>query len=207
MKTLLLTLALASALPREALAQSLLLGEGKAGGQTGSPYDPPPRTPFKKHDHVQIMVQDRTRLPAPVDAKAEARPAMEATLKDWATIPVDAKGLPGKAAPGIPVDPKVGADGKLQAPTSRESDLTFAITAEVIDIRPNGVLVLQAMRRHKINEHDELLRLTGEVNPDAVVAGKVRLEALVRLSISCEGPADDARPGLLGRLLGRLWPF
>ncbi len=214
MKTLLMTLALAAALSREVRAQSLLAGEGTGTVSGGSPYDPPKRLPFKKHDHVQILVQERTRALSSAELKTDRRSRWEASLSDWIKFDSDGTGLPTLGAAANPVDPKIGLDARFrhdnQGRTSRQFDLTFAITAEVVDIRPNGVLMIQATKRRKINDDDELIRLTGEVNPETVAAGRVRSESLVNLNITYEGSgavSDVSKPGILGWLLGKLWPF
>ena len=85
-----------------------------------------------------------------------------------------------------------------------------ALTAEVLDIRPNGVLVVQAILRRKVNGDDELIRLTGEVAPEAVVQNAVRSEKLMNLSVGYEGrgaAGDAAKPGVVGWLFSKMWPF
>jgi hypothetical protein len=141
-KTVVTGLLLVLAAASTASAQSLL------GDSTASPYDPPKRAPFKKHDHLQILVQD------PSDA---SRPEAEIRVR--------------------------------------------AIAAEVADVRPNGVLVIQAILRRKVNGEDEIFRLTGEAAPEAVVNRAVRSEKLANLGLSYQG-----RPAA-GGLLGKVWPF
>lgn len=134
MKTALAALVLVLAGASTASAQSLL------GDSGASPYDPLPRAPLRKRDHVQILVQERP-------------------------------------------------------------DRVSAIAAEVVDIRPNGAVVLQAILRRKGNDVDEVLRVTGEAAAEAVVRNAVRLEKLVNLSVGYDGR------GAAGGLLGKLWPF
>jgi len=71
---------------------------------------------------------------------------------------------------------------------------SVTLTAEVIDIRPNGTLVLQAIKRRTINGSEESLRLTGEVAPANVTMNKTSSENVLNLSVVYEGPASDARP-------------
>ena len=202
--TLLGVLAIASA----AQAQSLL-GDGAA-----SPYDPPKRLPFKKHDHLQILVQEKSRALSSAELKTDRRSRWEVGLQDW--IRLDAKGrtIPSLAPAGLEGDPGIDLDARFrhdnQGRTTRQFDLTFAITAEVLDIRPNGVLVVQAIKRRKVNDDEELIRLTGEVAPEAVRGNTVKSDMVVNLSVTYEGSgaaADTAKPGFLGAILSKLWPF
>ena len=77
-------------------------------------------------------------------------------------------------------------DGKDAAPAS------VVLTAEVIDIRPNGTLVLQAIKRRTLNGAEETLRLTGEASPRNLHANKVSSEHVLNLSVSVDGPTGRA---------------
>ena len=66
-------------------------------------------------------------------------------------------------------------------------EMLFAITAEVADIRPNGTLVLKAVRKSKVNGEDETVALTAEVAPPSIESGKVRWEKLANLHLVREG--------------------
>ena len=90
------------------------------------------------------------------------------------------------------------------------ADASFAVTVEVADVRPNGTLVVQAIRRRRVGDEEEVVRVTGEVASAAVTDGSVRLEDVNSLSVSYEGPGRGVALGNLGflsGLLGRVWPF
>ena len=61
-----------------------------------------------------------------------------------------------------------------------------AVTAEVVDVRPNGTMVLQATKRRTINGVQETMRLTGEVTPANVTAGKVSADHVLNLSVAID---------------------
>lgn len=61
-----------------------------------------------------------------------------------------------------------------------------AVTAEVVDLRPNGTMVLLAVKRRTVNGVQETLRLTGEVAPGNVAAGKVSADHVLNLSVSID---------------------
>ena len=89
-------------------------------------------------------------------------------------------------------------------------DSSFSVTAEVIDVRPNGTLVVQAMKRRRVGGEEEVVRLTGEVASASVADGAVRLDDVHNLNVVYEGPgrgADVGKFGFLSGLLGRVWPF
>jgi hypothetical protein len=65
------------------------------------------------------------------------------------------------------------------------------VTAEVVDIRPNGTLVLQAVKRRIVNGAEEVLRLTGEVAPANVTLNKASAESILNLAVVYDGPTSD----------------
>ena len=90
----------------------------------------------------------------------------------------------------------------------KEGPAAMAVTAEVVDIRPNGALVLQASRKRIVNRDEEVVRLTCEVAPEHVTQNKTTSEHLVNLTMTYDGAGvDGAKPGLLGWFFGKIWPF
>jgi hypothetical protein len=90
----------------------------------------------------------------------------------------------------------------------KEGQAASAITAEIVDIRPNGALVLQATRRRIVNKDEEVVGLTCEVAPEDVADHKTSSAHLTNLTLTYDGAGvEAARPGLLGWLFGKLWPF
>jgi flagellar L-ring protein precursor FlgH len=200
-----------------AWAQSLL-NDGPSvvvASATGlSPYDPPRRLSFKKHDHLQILVSERTRALTSAQLQADHRSRFELDMLNWSRLAGNSGSLPTLTpahASGLPVantEARYRMDNTGH--TGRQLDLTLNITAEVIDVRPNGTLVVQAMKRHKINDDDETIKLTGEVSPNFIVGDHVRSDNMANLSITYEGTgavSDLTNPGWLGWLFGKFWPF
>ena len=143
----------------------------------GSPNDAPRKAALKKHDHVQIQFPDREKAPAATEAERRVRWDQE--LREWARV-----------------------DGKEAAGTG------LTLTAEVVDLRPNGVVVLQAVKRRSVNKDDETVRLTCEVAADKISSRQTSSENLANFTMTYEGAAvEGAKPGLLGWLFGKIWPF
>lgn len=177
--TLALLLAAASAAP----AQSLL------GDSGASPYDPPRRPAYQKHDHLQILVPERSRASSAPELKIDRCSRREMDLDKWARFD-RAKDARKPSGADLAGDPGV--------------DLCSMIGAEVVDVRPNGVLVVQAIKRRRVNEDAELIRLTGEVAPEAVTLNVVHADRIVNLSVTYErskAANGAAGPGIRGRAL------
>lgn len=93
----------------------------------------------------------------------------------------------------------VGAPAKPGA----DAPPVLRLAAEVVDVRPNGVLVIQALRRRILVGEVETLRLSGELAPEAVVDGEAPLERTANLEVAYEG-APGRTPEWLPRLFDGL---
>lgn len=95
--------------------------------------------------------------------------------------------------------------------TSRQENLKATITARVIDVQPNGNLMIEGRRNIKVNEEDQIIVLEGTVRsrdiaPDNTVNSIYVADA--RISYSGRGIISDRQsPGWLMNILDKIWPF
>jgi len=68
----------------------------------------------------------------------------------------------------------------------KETTTSTIVTAEVIDIRPNGTVVLQATQRRVANGVQTTMRLMGEASPASVTANKVSADHVLNLSVAVD---------------------
>ncbi len=102
----------------------------------------------------------------------------------------------------------VNGQGKL----SRNTKIVATITARVIDVLPNGNLVIQGVRVIRQNENLEYLTVTGIVRPEDIDADNSVLSTQIadaHIEYSGAGPnASVTRgPGWLSRILQIIWLF
>ena len=95
--------------------------------------------------------------------------------------------------------------------TARSNALTAYITARVIDILPNGILVIQGTREVRVNHENQIITLTGMVRPRDISSENVVQSTYLadaRITYSGTGIINEKqRPGWLSRILGKVWPF
>ena len=98
---------------------------------------------------------------------------------------------------------------KGEGSTSRSSNLITRLTATVTDVLPNGNLVIQGEREIRMNEENQLIRLSGvirpsDVSPDNTVSSTLIADA--RIELTGKGPiAQRQREGILTQLIRLLF--
>lgn len=182
--------------------------------QTSDLISPPPARPFKKHDLIQVIVVERSRGTSRAELRTDKRTRWEAEFNDFVRFDTSAKGNRRLRAAELADDPRIDIDARFRQDdlgrTTREFELQFTVQAEVVDVRPNGNLVIQAQRRRTVNEETEVIKLTGEVAPKDVTPLGVRSDKIANLDIQYEGDGSVSaatKRGLLARILDFLWPF
>jgi flagellar L-ring protein precursor FlgH len=99
-----------------------------------------------------------------------------------------------------------------QGASSTNSSLATTFGAEVIDVLPNGMLVVQATRQLTFSQQTQLIRLRGLVRPEDVSANNEVLSTAMtdlELEVTGKGIVNDStyRQNPLVRLLQRLVVF
>jgi flagellar L-ring protein precursor FlgH len=93
--------------------------------------------------------------------------------------------------------------------TTRSSELTATMTARVVEVLPNGDLVLEGAREIEINGDRQIVVLTGVVRPSDIGRNNVVLSPAVgQLRIRYFGRGlikDNLRPGWLVRVLNMIF--
>jgi flagellar L-ring protein precursor FlgH len=170
-----------------------------------------PPSEIKLNDLVTIVVIEASQSLNSGEFDGRKTSSIDAQLKSW----IELDGLNIKPAPQENGDPRANgtynnqfrAEGEIE---TRQA-LKFNITARVVDIRPNGNLVLEARKR--VQDDDEILEasVSGVVRREDVdPRNRVTSDALAELSVyrRTVGHVRDAyKRGWLHRLYDRVAPF
>lgn len=166
---------------------------------------------LKINDIITVLVDYRSSMISEGDAEARKTASINAVLADW--LKFDGKDI--FPAPQSRGDPRINGSLNSQYRTESEMELrdmlTFRIAAAVVDIRPNGNLVIEARREIQINEEVWMQSLTGEIRrtsigPDRVVRSD-EIHGL-RVTKCSKGFVNDAYTrGWLTRWYAKWKPF
>jgi flagellar L-ring protein precursor FlgH len=131
----------------------------------------PPEAEYRElqiNDIITVLVDYRSSMISEGDAEARRNLTFTAVLAEWLAF----DGNDFYPAPQSNGDPQI--DGSLQSQYRTEAEmelndaLTFRIAAAVVDIRPNGNLVIEARREIRINEEVWMQSLTGVVRRQSI---------------------------------------
>jgi flagellar L-ring protein precursor FlgH len=129
-----------------------------------------PKT-LKKHDLITIIVREQSEYKANGSSDLERKSDYDAKLSEFLKFNVNniqASGVSPQTAPEI--NGTGQRDFKGTADVDRSDSMILRVTAEVIDVKPNGTLVLQARTHIKNDEEDQTVILSGICRVDDVAA-------------------------------------
>ncbi|WDQ16812.1 flagellar basal body L-ring protein FlgH [Rhodopirellula sp. P2] len=175
-------------------------------------YQPaPPMRAFRIQDIVTIRVDEIARMMAEGDTEKRRVSLFQATLSEW--IKLGSGGLiPDPQAEGDPtVDAQTTANSRAEASVESRESMSFNIAARIVDIRPNGNLVVEARKQYRVNDNLWETSLSGicraqDIGPDNVVLSR----DLIDLEINKQDQGqlrDGYRRGWFQRAFDRLKPF
>lgn len=172
---------------------------------------PLPLRTFRINDVVTIRVDEITRMMAEGSAENRKRTLYEAILTDWIRLQ-DFRLRPDPQANGDPsVATESNSNYRAESTVESRESMTFNIAATVVDIRPNGNLLLEAKKTIRVNDNLWETSLSGlcraqDIGPDNVVLSKDVIE--LEIHKADRGHLRDGyKRGWFQRWFDRLQPF
>ncbi|TWU25550.1 flagellar basal body L-ring protein FlgH [Bythopirellula polymerisocia] len=174
---------------------------------------PPESLPRKLqlHSIITVLVDVRSRFLSEGDAQNRKTQSLTAVLADW--IRLENGSL--KPAPQNDGDPRVAgtlnSQYRVQSDVELLDSLAFRMAVEIVDIQPNGNLVIEGHQTINNNEEQWRISLSGVVRREAIQADNtVSSDAIYDLSIDKEemGQVRDAYArGWFSKWYDRYKPF
>lgn len=166
------------------------------------------------NDLVTIRVIESISGSGKADTNASKKSTLDAEVKDVFGAPLDLNlnNLWGKGNTFSPT-----ASGSMQSEfkgsgeTTREGKLIGTITAKVVEVLPNGNLVLESRKEITINREKQFFVLRGVVRPYDIAPDNTILSSKVadaQVYFVGKGVVHDKQgPGWLVQILDKVWPF
>ena len=206
------------------IVSSVSVAEGPSSSMLGDParrgpirlsdisysyVEPEPVKELQIHDLVTVMVDEASQVLSEGELDRRKKAEGKFSLDEWILL----KGWSVTQDPGTPhkidgsMSNKYRAEGELE---TRES-MKFRIACEIVDIRPNGTLVLEGRRFIQNNTEQWEMALTGIVRPEDILPNNTVLSedvASMRIFKREAGHVRDGyRRGWLLKIFDRYQPF
>jgi len=155
-------------------------------------------------DTITINIAEKTAASKISENKAERSHTVDTSISSIVGLPF--KGAQGTA---LAVDNSNKFDGKGQNNSS--NDFTGTITVTVIEVYPNGNLLVSGEKQIGLKEGEEFIRFSGVVNPNTITTSNTVTSTQVadaRIEYKANGFIDSAQVmGWLGRFFLTFMPF
>ena len=157
------------------------------------------------NDVVTILVSETTQAVTSADASNRRSSSMAAGIDQLFGLENGVKELPGM----------ISGTGQIrfngEGSTSRETRLQTTLTARVIDVLPNGYLVVEGRREVRVNNENQMVVLSGVVRPSDINRSNVVLSsAVAQMSVQVQGKgtvSQPLKPGWLHQIINGIWPL
>jgi flagellar L-ring protein precursor FlgH len=176
--------------------------------------EPEPRV-LKKHDLVTIIVREESSFESDASSELRKEAALEARIDEFIQLDTLLREFQLKGGGVTDPVPSIAMSGsrdfKGEGNVDRFDRLTLRVTAEVVDVKPNGTLVLQARQRIATDEEVQELVLSGVCRAEDVTADNTVLSTQMfdkEVRKNHKGTVRNAtRRGWLSKLLDAVSPF
>jgi len=200
---------LPTALPAQALFQA-----ASAQGGRSSFYHVEPEKPrvWRVHDLITINIGERVSARRSDSIETRKRMDMDARIGDWIAIDGGTGNLTGALPGGAGIDLSTDYQVRNDGARNRVSTFSDVITAEVVQVLPNGHLEVRAFKEIRVMRDTERIELTTRIDPEMIDQRTRSIDANrtfgLRIRYTGEGDvSDSARTGWLTDVLNFIWPF
>jgi flagellar L-ring protein precursor FlgH len=208
MKTYIVTLgalvapaaAAAQAAPADSSAPPAAVAQAPASSTVGRAGWLSDRRALRMGDILTVVVDEQT--------SARERVSKTASADRDQSLGVDA----GLASSGILGSSKSfgtasGASSRDVGEANRSGDLVAVLSVRVVGIEPSGVVRIEGTKTVTVDGRNQVVSLAGVVRPDDVTSDNLVSSArIAEAVISYKGKKIGPRQGIIGKILGLLWP-
>ena len=170
---------------------------------------------FAKHDLVTIVIQESASADMSSSMETGKEVKVDGTLSSLPKVDLAKLIQFQLAANGVDTPLKVGLDFKNEfegeGDLSRKETITGRVQARVVDVKPNGTLVLEARKHNQVDKEVVSLILTGTCRAEDISAANTILSHQLydlHLVKTHEGElAKSAKKGILTKIFEFLFNF
>lgn len=157
-------------------------------------------------DIITVLIDERTLASARLNENAADQRSKNLGLS--ATPPAAAGAPPSITAASA----SFGADGdsRRQGESTRENGFRSEMSARVVAVSPTGMLKVTGKKMVNVDKNRQEVTVTGWVRPQDIASATNAVEswrlADAEIVYGQQGKLGKPKAGLLGKLLGAIWP-
>lgn len=194
--------------PRESLPRPRNLVYEKYGW-TSMP--PSPSKAFRPGDLITIIIREQRKWEADADLETKKKFDIRSELDAFFKPTQGGLGAAGFRRGKPNVDYTFDQKFKTEGDSSREDKLTTRLTARILDVKPNGLLVLEGRAKIVHDEESSQITLTGTCRKEDITADNTVLSTQIadkQVVVSNAGALKSAATrGWITKLLDALKPI
>lgn len=164
---------------------------------------------YRLNDIVIIRIAENMSATNSADTTGERETTH--SLKLPSVFGADLSSLTGTATDGTVLSTETVNEHEGRGTTGRTNVFSGTVAARVIEVLPNGYLMLQGQKTVAVNDERVQFFLTGLVNPLMINSDHSVLSSQVadmKLNYGGKGVVSmQQNPGLFSRIINWLWPF
>jgi flagellar L-ring protein precursor FlgH len=165
-------------------------------------------------DILTVIVKENTSATEEATTSTERKTNAEAEIASLLGTPLNF-GMSNFLMQKAPFVPSFGSEYKTdfdgEGETTRSGSFQTTIAVRVIEVLPNGNLVIEGKKETRLNHELQYIVLSGLVRPVDITTDNTVLSSKIsdaRLEYSGSGViSDEQRPGWARRILDNVWPF
>ena len=171
---------------------------------------------FKKNDLVTIVIQEDSAYTSNAQTQSEKQQDFDLAFQNWMQLHTTAN--------GVPTATSVGTSGTLpeakfkydnnrqnQAMNDRTDSFSLRIAATVVDVKPNGTMVLEAGKDITVDREVQHFHMSGICRADDITPDNTLLSSqLANLTVSKQTSGevrDGTKSGWLNTIIDKVNPF
>jgi len=166
------------------------------------------------NDLVTVLIVESVSGSKKAETKTGRDSSIDASVTGFFGAPLDLNlaNLYGKGNTFSPsVKSGIKNDFSGSGETTREGTLKGTITARVVEVLPNGNLVIESRKEITLNFEKQVLVLKGIIRPEDISTNNTIESTRIadsQIYLVGQGVLDEKQaPGWIGRAVDRIWPF
>lgn len=171
---------------------------------------------YKKNDIVTVIIQENSDSTTGGTGNSKKTQAFDLALQQFLQVALSQSGVPTVGSVGNPSNlPEVkfnyNNDREATAEQDRSDTFSARISATVLDVKPNGTLVVEATKQIAVDKETQTFTLSGTCRVEDIQVDNTVLStqlADLRLSKQTKGSVHDGtKQGWLSGFIDKFSPF